>query len=610
MNGLANESSLYLQSHATHPVQWIPWSESAIQESKHKLLLISIGYASCHWCHVMSRDIFEDDEVAKIMNDHFTCIKVDREQRPDLDRAYMTAASALLQGQVGWPLNVVALPDGRPIWASTYLAKAPWIYAMNELAKAAMERPDELTAFAQELNDLLRASQRTMTDEREDFRERYLSTRDETLGGMGMAPKFPNPHFHRVVARHLPEARAHVAHTWHRIAHSGTYDQQLGGIMRYAVHRDWSVPHFEKMAYDQGAWLGFCAEHAVGNPQHQPEIQAHATHLIQWLRRDFQLENGLFASSISAEVDGAEGAHLLWSDDEIRACLSDTAAPFLEQLKQGARRVDGRWHLHHPGKPDALWREAVTKLSAQAIQRAQPQRDDQSICAWNAAVLTGLAEWHMLCEDDDTWVIHAAQAHMQHFFADGAPKHLLYPNGKDSGPAFLDDMAMTIHMQIRMAQMTMDASWLAQAEHWTDWTIQAFHHDGTFLYQTQESLFWEPEPWEDDIMPSPLGLMALNLIELAHLRGRQDYHELATKLLDTVPERLTHPQQCYSWVEVAHVIGVEQEHLLIRSGEARPEMSQLKRIWGPSFDISAYGQLCSMTTCKFEYQNPKDLNHG
>ena len=355
-NRLAHESSLYLRQHEANPVHWWPWCAEAFAEAKakNKPVLVSVGYSSCHWCHVMARESFEQPWVADLMNQHFVCIKVDREERPEVDKLMMDAVQ-MIQGHGGWPLNCFCLPDGRPFFGGTYFppedrghGQVPWPQLLMRVSDFYHRNKSELAAnadaIAQNLTHLTRApdadGSAPMPDDLVAAARRICEQHDDTFGGFGAAPKFPAPHTlnlllglrgaaaieaDRSLATRLD---AVLTITLGAMARGGLFDQVGGGFHRYCVDRDWTVPHFEKMLYDNAQLLGTYAE--AWARYRDPLYVDICEETVGWLLREMRTANGLFAASLDADTDHHEGTTYVWTAPEVAAALGDEAFPFAQ----------------------------------------------------------------------------------------------------------------------------------------------------------------------------------------------------------------------------------------------------------------------------------------
>ena len=468
-NALSTSTSPYLKQHQHNPVDWLPWGEQAWQRAREegKLVIVSVGYSACHWCHVMEHETFEDEEAAVFMNAHFVSIKVDREERPDVDQVYMDAVQ-LMTRRGGWPLNCVALPDGRPIWGGTYFPKAQWLAGLNAVLEVWKDDPSKVEAYAAQLAEAVGAMddasqggpagetlvdipgsnedtvQQQVDDHLMEGLARWRATWDPEYGGGHGAPKFPLPcqiecWLRLADAGHAPEGEArtrslawtpewrepldtHARLTLRAMARGGIHDHVGGGFSRYSVDERWHVPHFEKMLYDNGQLLGAYAEAWRRTPH--PALMQAAEGIVAFLTRELDDPSGGFRSALDADSDGAEGTYYVWRMADLKAALPDEEAR--EEVIE-VFDVDGRsfWEqgqnvlMRPANQDDALWAdEAKQRRLAQAMKqmsdwrdspasgRAKPGLDDKVLTAWTALAVTGLAKAGRLMQRPE-WVARA-----------------------------------------------------------------------------------------------------------------------------------------------------------------------------------------------------------
>ena len=562
-NHLTSETSPYLLQHADNPVDWYPWNAESLRLAREqdKPILLSIGYSACHWCHVMAHESFEDAEVAALMNAHFINIKVDREERPDLDQIYQAAHYMLTQRSGGWPLTMFLSPDGTPFFGGTYFPKwnshnlPAFPDVLRHIATVYQEHRDELTAQNRELLAVLARSAGQLgqpADVLHDAPLKAASTQlaetfDHEHGGFGDAPKFPHPVELDFLLRHSrlagdAHAEHMVLHTLEQMAHGGIYDQLGGGFCRYSVDGYWNIPHFEKMLYDNGLLLAlYCdAWQQSGNPLFAHVVEETAG----WVQREMTTANGGFCSSLDADSEHEEGKFYVWQRDEVLDLLTPEEfavvaphfgldlAPNFEQLA---------WHLHvsvplsriavsHHLNPDSagdLLASARSKLFAAREQRVRPGRDDKVLSSWNGLMITGMARAARVMQRRD-W-LHAAQRAMDFLRAtmwrDG---RLLaaYRGGKAHLNAYLDDYAALLQAALELMQAEFRAVDLEFAIQLADALLAGFEdkEDGGFFFTSHdhEALIQRPRSGQDNAVPSGNGIAAWALQRLAAITGKQE----------------------------------------------------------------------------------------
>ncbi|NND33978.1 MAG: thioredoxin domain-containing protein, partial [Saprospiraceae bacterium] len=427
-NHLIHENSPYLLQHAHNPVNWYPWGEEALAKAKKedKMILVSIGYAACHWCHVMEHESFEDTTVAEIMNNHFICIKVDREERPDIDDVYMTACQLASGRGCGWPLNSFALPDGRPVWAGTYFPKEQWIKVLDQFKtmwvsdrKKLDEYATQLTAGIQQQDQIVVGEPQAIKREDADvMAAAMLKQIDKKKGGRQGAPKFPMPNnyiyllnYHAMTGSE--DALQAVRTTIDAMADGGIYDQLGGGFARYSTDENWLVPHFEKMLYDNAQLLSlYAAAHQVTKDAKYERI---ITETVDWIDRELTDPTGGFYSSLDADSEGEEGKFYVWTSDEIDALLPAEAAPIYKAYY--SIKEHGNWEetniLHRTESSDKLAerfnistdqlqeiiRESNKTLLAVRNERVRPGLDDKILTSWNGLMISGLLDAYQSLQD-------------------------------------------------------------------------------------------------------------------------------------------------------------------------------------------------------------------
>ncbi len=569
-NRLADETSPYLLQHAHNPVQWYPWGEEALAIAREtdRPILLSIGYSACHWCHVMAHESFEDEATAALMNEHFVNVKVDREERPDLDKVYQLAHQLLTQRPGGWPLTVFLAPDDHtPFFAGTYFPREPR-YGMSSFTEVlsavagfyARER-EELARQSDSVRKVLAGIHRAAPEGGSPQASHLAAARRELIagfdsvnGGFGDAPKFPQPAALERLLEHAGEgddqALAIVTITLRRMALGGLQDQLGGGFYRYAVDARWEIPHFEKMLYDNGPLLHLyaCAWQITGEPLYRDTALA----IADWALREMRAPGGAFFATLDADTDGHEGGSYVWSRDEVRAALDapewELAAPhFGLDLRAN---FEGRWHLKVAVEISALAERlglseqelaarlasARAKLLALRAQRTQPGRDEKILTAWNGLMIRGLASAGRRLGRPD--LVAAAGQALEFLRAEawsGERLTAVHKDGRARFPAYLDDYAFLLDGVLELLQARWRGADLAFAQALADTLLAHFAdpEQGGFFFTADdhEALIHRPKPYGDDSVPAGNGIAAHALQRLGHLLGEARYLDAAAGTL-------------------------------------------------------------------------------
>jgi hypothetical protein len=568
-NRLSRETSPYLLQHAHNPVDWYPWGEEALAKAKkeNRPLLVSIGYSACHWCHVMEQESFEDSAIAGLMNELFVNVKVDREERPDLDEVYMNAVQ-LLTGHGGWPLTVFLTPDGEPFFGGTYFPPADrygvpgFPRVLKAVAQAFREKPDEVRKKVEQIQGALKKlssgrestrsfSRETLTRAAEHLGQAY----DAEDGGLGRAPKFPNVGVFELFLRHYRHGREGrflemARHTLSKMALGGIYDHLGGGFHRYSVDDKWLVPHFEKMLYDNAQLLRLYAQAFCLT--REPLLLRVAEETAGYLLREMLGPGGGFYSAQDADSEGEEGKFYVWSHEEVVRILgSETAEIFCrlyDVTEQG--NFEGRNILHpvlsfeqgarYFGKTveeiETVVGRAKEKLFQEREKRIKPFRDEKIIAAWNGLALSGLAEIAKLTGDPETirGAVATAEFIGSKMTRDGRLLHT-YKDGVAKLDAYLDDYAFVGVGLVDLFETAHDPSLLARAVRLADVMIEEFwdKKGGGFFYtgESHEKLIARTKPAFDGSIPSGNSAAAQLLLRLYHYTTNEDYLGKAEKLL-------------------------------------------------------------------------------
>ena len=559
-NRLAEETSPYLLQHRDNPVDWYPWGEEALGRAaaEDRPILLSIGYSACHWCHVMERESFEDEHTARLMNERFVCIKLDREERPDIDSIYMEACQAMT-GAGGWPLNVFLTPEQVPFYAGTYFPPEPglgapsWRQVLEAVADAWADRAGEIRAGGARIAERLRGGA-LLQPSAEPLTEAALAeavagllqAHDRVNGGFGGAPKFPPASAIELLLRR-GEAEPAIQ-TLRAMAAGGIHDQVGGGFARYSVDARWLVPHFEKMLYDNGL-LARAYLHGW-QVSGDPLLREVTETTLDWMLREMQGPEGGFYSALDADSEGVEGRFYVWSLDELEEVLgdeADEAAVWFGATKRG--NFEGTNILvRGEGRPPHLdeWRRRLYEARA---KRVWPGLDDKRLTAWNALAISALAEAGAVLERPD--YLDAARRSADFVLAElrGEDGRLLrtWKDGRARLNAYLEDHAFLLEALLTLYEATFEPRWFAAARELADTMIERFADDekGGFFETSadHEQLVARRKDLEDHPIPSGNASAALGLLRLAALTGEHEYERRATSVLRLLHELAPkHPQ--------------------------------------------------------------------
>ena len=567
-NRLAQETSPYLLQHADNPVDWYPWGEEALRAAREsgKPILLSVGYSACHWCHVMAHESFEDPEVAKVMNELFVNVKVDREERPDIDQIYQAAQQMLTQRAGGWPLTMFLTADQVPFFGGTYFPKQAryglpgFVDLMRRVRDFHDGKRADIEAQNGELVAALARTQPRGAAHASDFSDSPLREAvafhegnfDRARGGFGQAPKFPHPDAIETCMRHFARtgdegALAMATTTLARMAEGGIFDQLGGGFARYSTDNDWAIPHFEKMLYDNGQLIRLYADAwaLTGEPLFARTVEETAA----WVMREMQAPAGGYYSSLDADSEGEEGKYYVWTREEFHAVLSPEEAAVAVPhygLDRGPNFEERAWNpvVATPladiaaqlaiGGEEAAARlaSARAKLFAARERRVRPGRDDKILTSWNALMIGGMAHAARVFGRDD-WLACARRAldFVRDTMWDGERLFATHKDGKTHLNAYLDDYAFLLAALLEVVQADFRPADLAWAEALGDALLESFHDPagGGFFFTSHdhERLIHRPKPGYDNATPSGNGVAAWALNRLAFLSGEMRFRDAA-----------------------------------------------------------------------------------
>ena len=590
--------------HAHNPVNWYPWGKKVLEMARdaNKLIVISIGYAACHWCHVMEKESFSDGGVAEVMNRDFVSIKIDREERPDLDQLFMDVAH-LTTGKGGWPLNVIALPDGRPVFAGTYFQRRQWLNLLNEIKELYVNSPERLSDLAEQIKQgvekmdfvgLVKDSILFTSEHMDKIVAGWKSNLDFDWGGNKGTPKFPMPVEYSffmayLLKKHDADIEQYIQTSLTRMAWGGIYDHVGGGFSRYSVDKYWKVPHFEKMLYDQGQLMEVYANayQLTQNPLFKSVVEE----TVGFVNRELKSPAGGYYASIDADSGGEEGRFYVWTKDEIKECLGDDADLFCRFYNM---RDEGNWEFgknvifqeksieqfaFEHGLPidglKELLQRSKGRLREVRDRRQRPALDDKILTAWNAMVIKGF--------------VHAYRATRHREYLDDAIEASVFLEKKamreDGGlwrslkgerpgiNAFLDDYALLIDAWIDLYQVTFNERWLLHARALCEHaTCHFFNEDNQLFYYTSvldDPLMIRKSELSDNVIPASNSVMAINLFRLSKYFLNMEAYHTSLQMLKNLSGRIDDHGKYYANWQRLKLFFIHENHELVISGEGK-----------------------------------------
>lgn len=566
-NALVHEDSPYLLQHAYNPVKWMPWDKKAfdIAAKENKLVIVSVGYSACHWCHVMEHESFEDEQVAELMNTHFVCIKVDREERPDVDNLYMTAVQ-LMTGQGGWPLNCITLADGRPIYGGTYFNKKQWLNVLSNIVDLYKNDSQKVFDFAQNLTDGIKQAELVATKKMPENMELEESLKkslvnwktrfDNEHGGPNKTPKFPLPNNYLFLLRYGflykdKEVLSHVHLTLTKMANGGIYDQLHGGFARYSTDGIWKLPHFEKMLYDNAQLVSLYCEayRLLKNNLYKSVIEE----TLDFVKHEWYKPEGCFFSAYDADSEGEEGKYYVWTEEELKEVLGKDYDLFSEfyQVNQTGYWEEGNYILMRTeNMAEVATRYQVSlatllekvnackeKLKNRASKRIKPGLDDKSITSWNALMAKAFADAYTTLGNLEykTIALACCKFIATHQLNEKNELYRTYKNGNSKITAFLDDYAFTIDAFLSVGLIDKNSDYIEKANKLMEYVTTHFKNEKSPLFYysniSHQELIAQQTETSDNVIPASNSQMALNLFALGTLFQKPEYVEKAKKML-------------------------------------------------------------------------------
>ena len=641
-NDLINETSPYLLQHAHNPVNWKAWNANALEQAKkkNKLMVVSVGYSSCHWCHVMEEESFQDETVAKLMNENFISIKVDREERPDIDQIYMSALE-LITGSGGWPLNAICLPDGRPIFAGTYFTKDEWIQVIEKLSKLYNEDPEKMIAYADKLEEGMKNMDLIeVNKELEPFElaELYATVTDwKTLldyknGGELSAEKFPKANNLNFLLRFSHQSndtllKGYLNTTLNKMASGGLYDQVGGGFSRYVVDKKWHIPHFEKMLYDNAQLVSIYSDAYLLTKNEDYKNVVDQT--LSFVKRELTHENGAFYSSLDAVSEdengiSGEGNYYVWTKVELKQLIKNNYDLFEKYYNINAI---GLWkndrYILYKNQSDSLFAKSNQMklpelklnikdwnktLFAAREKRHKPLIDEKALTSWNALMLKGYVDAYRVFDNPEylnAAIKNAEFLQKQQLKPDGS-LYRTHIDGKSMINGYSEDYAYVIEAFISLYQVTLDEKWLNSAKSLMDYTISHFYNknSGMFFFTSDQddALIIRTTETIDKATSSSNSVLAKNLFKLSHFYDDLDYRKMAHQMLSNLKSDILKFPTAYSnWLDLMANYTFNHYEFVISGKNAKKDLKTLNSYYLPNVLIAGSEKESELPLLKNRY---------
>ncbi len=647
MNELHLESSPYLLQHANNPVHWKAWNSISLAKAKenNQLIIISIGYSACHWCHVMEHESFENESVAAVMNAHFVNIKVDREERPDVDAVYMKAIQ-IMTGHGGWPLNIVALPDGRPVWGGTYFRAEEWTDTLEQLQKMYQMAPEKMIDYAEKLHQGINSISIIQNEAQENTNQQQLvenlvakwkKSFDWEFGGMARAPKFMMPNNYHFLLRYAHQNQDNellefVNLTLTKMAYGGVFDTVDGGFSRYSVDIKWHVPHFEKMLYDNGQLISLYSDayKLTQNPLYKEIIEKS----LDFVNKEWKTKEGGFYSALDADSLNdtehlEEGAFYVWKIDHLKSLLKDDFELFSQVFNINSF---GLWEEENFVLIQNQSLETIAKLNHLSLtelatkkknweqllytereKRAKPRLDDKCLTSWNAIMLKGYVDAYKALANEDYLSIALENANfiIQKMWSSEGNLFHSYKNGKSTINGYLEDYCFVIAAFIGLYEVTFEEKWLHNAKQLTDYALEHFYDEKQsffrFTSDKDEVLISVHYETEDNVIPASNSVMAKNLNQLSIYFNNPYYEKVAQKMLSILISTIDYPSAYSNWLDLALTISGHNKELAICSPNAKEANKILTSLYFPNVIIAGTEKPSSLPLLKDRFVEGKDL---
>ena len=647
MNELHLETSPYLLQHANNPVHWKAWNATSLSKAKeqNQLIIISIGYSACHWCHVMEHESFENEAVAAVMNTHYVNIKVDREERPDVDAVYMKAVQ-IMTGQGGWPLNIVALPDGRPVWGGTYFRKDEWIDTLEQLQRMYQVAPEKMIDYAEKLHQGIQAIAIVQNDgtvttnqklQLENLVTQWKKSFDWEFGGLARAPKFMMPNNYQFLLRYAhqnqdPELLEFVNLTLTKMAYGGIFDTVDGGFSRYSVDLKWHVPHFEKMVYDNGQLISLYSDayKLTQNPLYKNTIE----NTLQFVTKEWKtIEGGFYsaldADSLNNEQHLEEGAFYVWKIPQLKAIIKDDFEIFSQVFNINSFGLweDENYVLIQNQSLDTIaetnyisvddlekkkknWEQL---LYTEREKRSKPRLDDKCLTSWNAIMLKGYVDAYKALGNQDylNTALENANFIIKNLWSTKGHLFHNYKNGKSTINGYLEDYCFVIAAFISIYEVTWDEKWLHDAKQLVDYSLEHFYDEQhsffRFTSDKDEALISVHFETEDNVIPASNSVMAKNLYRLSIYFNNSYYEKVAKQMLSILLPNIDYPSAYSNWLDLALTISEQNKELAICGPKAKDHNTFINSLYIPNVIVAGSEKTSSLPFLNDRFVENKTL---
>jgi len=646
-NELDKQTSPYLLQHAQNPVHWKAWNQEslALAKEKNKLIIVSVGYSACHWCHVMEHETFEDSEAAEIMNIHFVNIKVDREERPDIDAVYMKAVQ-IMTGRGGWPMNVVCLPDGRPVWGGTYFRKNEWMETLDQLQQLYLSNPEKMIEYAEKLHQGIESIglfPKTEDHENfdfnliEDFLEKWKKSFDWEFGGYARAPKFMMPNNYAFLLRYGYQKKDRelldfVNLTLTKMAYGGLFDTLAGGFSRYSVDMKWHVPHFEKMLYDNGQLISLYADaYKLTKKSLYKEV---IEKTLDFVTTDLTNSFGGFYSAYDADSLNSnnhleEGAFYVWKKEELQNLLEEDFELFSKvfNINEYGFWEEGNYVLIQNKSLEEIAieenisvLELIEKKKSWEVtlyiareKRSKPRLDDKCLTSWNAIMLKGFTDAYKALGNNKYLEIALKNANfiLENLWKSEGNLLHNYKDGKTTINGYLEDYCFVIEAFISLYEVTLDEKWLNYSKQLTDYCFENFYDEKnqffSFTSNKDEALITKHYELEDNVISASNSVMAGNLFKLHIYFENSYYEEIAQKMLSQVLPNIDYPSAFANWLNIFLNFSEENKELAVCGEHAIKDTLLFQKEYLPNIIISGSEKPSELPFLRGRFQSGKKL---